>query len=68
VHQLACAACGAINFKIEKKGVDFFQTKCISLHLLHVVEFDNWGKGFDFFQPQKLLGTKEYHPNIHIIK
>ena len=23
---------------------------------------------FDFFQPQKLLGTIEYHPNIHIIE
>ena len=21
-----------------------------------------------FFQPQKLLGTIEYHPNIHIIE
>ena len=25
-------------------------------------------KVFDFFQPQKLLGTIGYHPNIHIIK
>ena len=25
-------------------------------------------KGFLFFQPQKLLGTIEYHPNIHIIE
>ena len=26
-------------------------------------------KGFlFFFQPQKLLGTIEYHPNIHIIE
>jgi len=23
---------------------------------------------FDFFQPQKWLGTIEYHPNIHIIE
>ena len=23
---------------------------------------------FVFFQPQKLLGTIEYHPNIHIIE
>ena len=22
----------------------------------------------DFFQPQKLLGRIEYHPNIHIIE
>ena len=26
------------------------------------------GGGMFFFQPQKLLGTIEYHPNIHIIE
>ena len=26
------------------------------------------GEGFWFFQPQKLLGTIEYHPDIHIIE
>ena len=29
---------------------------------------ERWRKAFDFFQPQKLLGTIEYHPNIHIIE
>ena len=29
---------------------------------------ERWGKGFYFFQPQKLLGTIGYHPNIHIIE
>ena len=30
---------------------------------------ERWRKGFGFFfQPQKLLGTIEYHPNIHIIE
>jgi len=29
---------------------------------------ERWGQDFDFFQPQKLLGTIGYHPNIHIIK
>ena len=28
---------------------------------------ERWRKVF-FFQPQKLLGTIEYHPNIHIIE
>ena len=26
------------------------------------------GEGFYFFQHQKLLGTIEYHPNMHIIE
>ena len=29
---------------------------------------ERWGKGVGAFQPQKLLGTIEYHPNIHIIE
>ena len=29
---------------------------------------ERWGNGFGVFQPQKLLGTIEYHPNIHIIE
>jgi len=29
---------------------------------------ERWRKGFYFFQPQKLLGTIGYHPNIHIIE
>jgi len=30
---------------------------------------ERWRKGFCFFfQPQKWLGTIEYHPNIHIIE
>ena len=29
---------------------------------------ERWGKGFYFFQPQKLLGTIGYHPNIYIIE
>ena len=29
---------------------------------------ERWRKGFCFFQPQKLLGTIGYHPNIHIIE
>ena len=29
---------------------------------------ERWGKFLIFFQPQKLLGTIEYHPNIHIIE
>ena len=27
-----------------------------------------WRRFLIFFQPQKLLGTIEYHPNIHIIE
>jgi len=29
---------------------------------------ERWGKGFGAFQPQKLLGTIEYYPNIPIIE
>ena len=29
---------------------------------------ERWGKDFVFLQPQKLLGTIGYHPNIHIIE
>ena len=29
---------------------------------------ERWRNGFCFFQPQKLLGTIGYHPNIHIIE
>ena len=29
---------------------------------------ERWGNGFCFFQPQKLLGTIGYHPDIHIIE
>ena len=29
---------------------------------------ERWGRFLIFFQPQKLLGTIEYHPKIHIIE
>ena len=29
---------------------------------------ERWRRFLIFFQPQKLLGTIEYHPNIHLIE
>ena len=52
----------------------YFQLLSIYFQLISIYfQFTfNWFqftfKGFVFFQPQKLLGTIQYHPNIHIIE